>query len=231
MAVTQNTTLQAAVNGSGARIDTVDGTGGNTVRQLVCVGSPGTPGNYQEVDANNDAQVKATILDGKKASYRCIYSAVAIGTAATTNIFTIGGSATKTVRVTRIQASGTKATTADQYDAQLVVQSAADTLGTAVTATAKVPLDSTDAAATAVVKAYTAAPTAGTAVGGIATKRILIPVTGAEAVPAIWEFGNRAGCKAVKLSGTAQVLALTINGATPSAGASIWDFEVEWTEE
>jgi len=231
MAVTQNTTLQAAVNGSGTKIDTVDGTGGNTVRQLVCVSSPGTAGNYQEVDANNDAQVKAILLDGKKASYRATIKNVSVGTAATTNIFTHGGSATKTIRITRIAASGTILTAAEEYDLQLVKQSTADTGGTPSTAT-KVPLDSDDAASAAdvVSQAYTVAPTAGTAVGAIGSKKILLPIAPVETIQQIWEFGNRPGIHALVLRGVAQQVALTLNGATPGH-ASSWDFEVEWTEE
>ena len=118
------------------------------------------------VDTNVDGTLTSHIsLEGGKATY-CATITGLVPPAAATDIFTIIGSATKTIRISRIQFSG-RATAAAACDVSIVKRSTADTGGTPGTVPTIVPLDSTDAAATAVCATYTAVPTLGTAVGAI----------------------------------------------------------------
>jgi hypothetical protein len=142
-----------------------------------------------------------------------------------TDIFTIAGSATRVIRVTRVGLSCT-ATAAAATDVLFIKRSAADTAGTSSAATA-VPLDANDAAATATVLAYTANPTLGAAVGNVSADKISIStVTGA---PQFYfeDFGIR-NTKILILRGTAQQLAVNFGGAALAGLAC--GAEVEWTE-
>lgn len=146
--------------------------------------------------------------------------------AAATDIFTITGSATTTVFVTAVTISGVQ-TTAGVVDVQLMMRSTADTAGTSGAVTA-VPSDSTDAAATATVLAYTANPTTGTPIGTV--RRAYVPVdapasvVGSEQI--VFDFTARG--KPLTLRGIAQVLAVNLNGATLAGG--VFDITVEWYE-
>lgn len=163
-----------------------------------------------------------SLVDGFKNTYSASVTGL-VGVAG--DIFILNGSATKTIRVTRVEFSGT-ATAAASSDLQLIKRSTADTAGTAAAAT---PHDANDAAATAAAQSYTAAPTPGTAVGTpIRAVRAFIPAAnGIGQNPVVWDFGTRPA-KAPTLRGVAQGLALNI-GAT-NAGA-LYDISYEWTEE
>jgi hypothetical protein len=158
------------------------------------------------------------------------YSAAILGlvpAATPTDIFTITGSASKTIRVTKLTFSGTK-TTAGLQDAQFVKRSTANSAGTSTSPT-RVPHDSTNAAATATVLAYTANPTTGTLVGAVRVVKILYPAP-AGTTNAISEFifGDQRQQSFV-LRGTSEVLALNLNSVTVTGGSI--DAYVEWTEE
>lgn len=153
--------------------------------------------------------------------------------ASATDIFTITGSATKTVKVKRIAISGTQ-TTHSWRDILAVKRSTANTGGSS-TAPTRVPHDSNNNAATATVLAYTANPTLGTLVGTIRSgKMSMSQVTPSNAQSngpgnhLIWDFGADGG-QPIILRGTSQVLAINLNGVT-IAGAS-FDINIEWTEE
>ena len=191
--------------------------------------SAGSRGDIQ-IDARG--AVWTTPLDGSHATYSATILALAPAAAAT-DIFTITGSGTKTIRVTRVAVSGTQ-TTQSIRNFVLIKRSTADTAGT-LSAPTMVAYDSNDAAATAVVAAYTANPTLGTAVGIMYSRKIWIGV----AVPsgsvspapgtdgAMFEAVRPA--KAIVLRGIAQQLAVNLNGVTIPGGDL--DITVEWTEE
>lgn len=167
-------------------------------------------------------------VDGQKATYSSAILGL-VPAASATDVFTLAGSASKTVRVTRVSVSGTQ-TTAGEVDIQLLKRSTADTGGTS-TAPAAVPHDSADAAATATVAAYTANPAVlGTLVGSIRTRKAQIgsPATVTSQSETEWLFGNRPA-QAVVLRGTAQVLAVNLNGVTVTGGSL--NVSIEWTEE
>jgi hypothetical protein len=146
-----------------------------------------------------------------------------------TDILTIVGSATKKVRITRIIISGQQSGGSNVFF-QVIKRSALDTGGTSATVTA-VPYDSGDAAATAVVKAYTANPTGlGTAVGNVAGLNLLIPGNTTQSnQPFVMEWGTPQNTKALVLNNATENLAINLNGVT--MGGSALDITVEWTEE
>lgn len=165
------------------------------------------------------------------------YSAAKIGlvpAASPTDIFTITGSATAIVRVTRIAitATTTSATPA-AIDVLLVKRSTANTGGTSTGSPTPVPHDSANAAVSATVLAYTANPSAlGTIVGTALRNEKLIQTlataTATDFPPIerlIWEFKVRP----VVLRGIAEVLAVNLNAVSVTTTAS-FDIDIEWTE-
>jgi len=171
---------------------------------------------YGNVNANTE---------GVKASYRAASSFAPTGTAAT-DVFVIGGSATKVIKVTHLAIACT-ATAAIATDVIILKRSTADTVGTPVAATL-VPLDSNDAAATATVNAYTANPTTGSLVGNLSLDKASITATTGAPQFYFEDFGIR-NTRSVVLRGTAQQVAFNLNGASITGIAC--DAEVEWTEE
>ena len=113
----------------------------------------------------------------QKATYRAATVAVLVAAVTVDRpFFTIYGSATRTIRVHSIIATGITfgGTTAVAYQAISVRKYSTAVSGGTSTALAKIPVDSSSAASTATnVNAYTAIPTAGTSLGDIASKRVL----------------------------------------------------------
>lgn len=197
---------------------TVMGDYGKNAQQI----SDGTyPWQKQAVGSRGDAIV--SLMDGNKTTYSCSTTGAA-GVVGDT--LTITGSATKTVRVTRISLSGVATALAD-IDVTLVKHSTADSGGTSSGVTLT-PMDSANAAATATVLLYTVAPTPGTVVGTPlrSVKYGTVATTSAAAIQ-VWDFGN--GPKqGVVLRGVAQQLALNFSAA-PAGGS--FDIDIELTEE
>lgn len=160
------------------------------------------------------------------------FSAVVTGltaAASATDFFTITGSATTTIKVRSIGCTGTS-TAAGSLVVTATRRSTANTAGTSTTATA-VPLDSTDAAATATVRSYTANPTLGTTVGAINSGLLSTVVAASAGVNGLrFDYGPDDVRQAPTLRGVTQVLALNAGGASLTAGASL-TCEVKWTEE
>lgn len=177
-----------------------------------------------DVPANNAAPI-----DGQKTSYRATVLKLGVATGANI-IATLTGSSTKTVRVTRIELSGTCATTAKAINFFIAKYSTAATGGTAGTAPTIVPHDSASAAATAAVAVYTADPTAGTLVGSIATGNLFMAVTGSTVATGLYaaNFGDRPS-QDIVLRGTAQQLAISLNAE--NTATSVMDIVIEFTEE
>lgn len=169
---------------------------------------------------------------GMKASYSAstaIKTATAAGTAPFACIY---GSATKTIRVQRIIITGTCATAAVYGDIIITKTSAVISGGTS-TALTKVPKDSTSSASTATnVNYYTVLPTAGTAVGVIASQMVYLPVTGTAAPdvkPVIFDWTAQGMNEAPVLRGVAQGLELSF--ATTTTNAPTLCITFEYTEE
>jgi|SRR6266516_2952656 len=187
-----------------------------------------------DVPANN-----AALVDSQKASY----SATKVGlvpASLPTDIFTITGSATKTIRVTHIEISGiTNSAVPVALDVLLLKRSTADTGGTSTNSPALIPHDSNSAAASATVLAYTANPTVGTLVGtanaALRSQKLMLTLGTYTATdfppvaPIMWEFGNRPAQELV-LRGISEVVAINLNGVSAVGTVSI-NISVEWTEE
>jgi hypothetical protein len=190
-----------------------------------------TAGQRGDIQIDSRGAQQVTQLDGSRQSYAASVLNLATATTAT-DIFTITGSATKTIRIIRIELSGTQ-NSPGAADFLLIKRSTANTGGTSTTLT-NAPYDSTNAAATATVRAYTANPTAlGTSVGMVRTTTLTIPGIGSGGSTGlqgfyIWDFGGRPS-QAIVLRGTTQVFAINLNSTTLAGSA--FDISIEWTEE
>lgn len=148
-----------------------------------------------------------------------------------TDMITITGSATKTIRVLTIEFSAQQ-TTQSTNTIFIAKRSTANSAGTSTSPTV-VPVDSNDAAGTAVVRQYTVNPTLGTLVGNVAIERVFTSVPGATATGAAgytFDFWNSGASKGIVLRGTTQVLAINFNGAALPIGFSV-SATITWVEE
>jgi hypothetical protein len=182
------------------------------------------PGNTANTTAWNVS------TQGLKSTYSASTGTTIAATA--TDFFTLTGSNTKTIRVTKVRVTGSSTAVAS-VAVLLAKRSTADTGGSAAAVPA-VPYDSSSAAATATVLSYTANPTTGTLVGilEIANFTTGITANGTTTVPAIdyvWDSAAR-GQQPIILRGTGEVLALYLAGIATPAGA-VYRGTVEWTEE
>jgi hypothetical protein len=177
--------------------------------------APGSPG------------VLAVSSDGAKATYH-YFSAGNTPAATPTDVLTITGSATKTVRIKKIVLSGL-ATTAGQYVWLIVRRSSANTGGTS---TAPTPLkhDVNDPAATATLTLYTVNPGAiGTQIGTVRGGRLFHNVTTAQNDRLVFDFSTNQD-KALILRGTSDIIAINGNSVALPAGATL-DVEISWEED
>ena len=187
-----------------------------------------TAGQRGDLQVDSRGALITTSLDGARATYAA--SATNITAALTpTDVFTITGSATKTVRVLKVGISGVQ-TAAGIISILLLKRSTANTVGTSA-ASAAVPYDSNAAAATATVLSYTANPTTGTLVGSaIRSGKVLIPAAGTASSGDIqeWFFGDTSG-QSIVLRGINQVFAVNLNATTVTGGSL--SYYIVWTEE
>ncbi len=207
----------------------------NTLATALVTATGELPGVVASTD-NTLANAKYLQVDSVRSlatynagSTRASYSAIVQGlapAATATDIFNIKGSGTKTVKITQLSISGTAAT-AISPSVQLIVRSTANSGGTSSTPTI-VKHDSNNAAATAVVTAYTANPTLGTTVGAIRSRKVAFPLTGTIGTDGGWDFGVRPS-QPIVLRGTAESVSVNLSSATVVTGSiDIW---VEFTEE
>ena len=189
--------------------------------------------NGQTISLQLDPNGNLKVAPLAKATYRAS-TIIPLVAAVTVNVpfFNIIGSATKTITVKRITASGTTLTAVGYYAINVEKLSTASTAGTSTTLVTT-SLDTNNAAGTAVVKAYTVGPTKGTLVGTIKSWRALWQATVAAAGGSVayydFDFGDIIGSHGVVLRGVAQELALTFPVVLASAGTLSVD--IEWTEE
>ena len=184
------------------------------------------------VQPGNTPNTSPWLIEPRAPATLTTYSAAVLGIVAAalpTDVFTIYGSGTKTVKITRLEFSATENTAAIR-DVILIKRSATNTGGTSSSAT-RIPHDSNNAAATATVLSYTVNPASlGTSVGNIRTAKFDIPATNlvGNTDRLIWIFGDRPG-QAIVLRGTSEGLALNLNGVTSSSNSM--NIDIEWTEE
>jgi hypothetical protein len=165
------------------------------------------------------------------ATYTASTAAALVAPAGTTPFFAITGSATQIVRVKRITIGG-GTLTAVQYLHLTATKTSTSVSGGTPTALTKVPVDSGFGESTAtLVNGYTAAPTAGTAVGVVASRRFLGQATTAAAggypeTTIEIDFTKQGG---IILRGAEQGLELAFSN-TPGSAVTL-AVTVEWDEE
>lgn len=188
-----------------------------------------TEGN--QVALSTDLAGRTRVLNTPTVGVLQTYSATAsnlVMAASATDIFTITGSATKTIMLTQFLISGT-ATSATVASVDVVIRSTANTGGTSSNLV-EVPNDSTNAAATATTLSYTVNPTLGTTVGTIRSFKLFMPPpTGGNAnTPSTPILFPHTFSQPITLRGTGQVMAFNLKGVT-IAGSS-FNIAVEWVE-
>lgn len=148
--------------------------------------------------------------------------------AAATDIAELFGNATTTVVVTGVELYGT-ATAATALEFTLIRRSTANTAGTSTNGTV-INHDSADTANVSVPKQYTANPTTGTLLGTVRQAFVLLDIAAGATVRNViaWVFGETQSAKGIVLNGTAQGVAINLNGTTP-AGASL-RVRISWIE-
>jgi len=162
--------------------------------------------------------------EGRKATYRSATSGVVV--TANGVLMQIIGSATKTVRITRIACNGIL-TTAGMVLIQVNrTTAAASSVSNAVAVTPRL-LDTGNAAATAVATSYTAA-TLGAGNTLLASARALYSPATALSTGVEFLFGNRNG-QSLVLRGVSEWAQITV--ATSSFTGALFDIDVEFTEE
>lgn len=220
--------VESAAAGGGAEPINLTAVGGNPLNAAavalgavptIILDANGNPVTYPAVEQVN--------TEGQKATYSVVAAVVPAATA--TDVLTISGSASKTIRVLRFGVSGS-ATTAASFLMQLIKRSAADTGGTGAAVTAAA-MDSTNAAATSVVTNFSVNP-AGLGAVVAPVRSAYVGLTGTSGLVGgtiqEWIFST-ANDQALVLRGAAQILALNLGGVTITGGAlSVW---VEWSEE
>jgi len=168
-------------------------------------------------------------------SQKAIYSGSPLATppATPTDLCTIFGSGTKTVRVLRAEVWLSQ-TTAGQNTFYFIKRSTANSGGTS-TSPAIVPHDSNFAAATATVVGYSANPTTlGTSVGNVyrAVFRTPAPadISPGNTSPLVFDFTNSGQDSGIVLRGVAQGLCLSLAGVALPAGLTVL-CKFDWSEE
>lgn len=141
-----------------------------------------------------------------------------------TDILQIAGAAGKTIYISKIIITGTQ-TTAGVVNLQLIKRSTLNSGGTSATLT-NVPHDGNDAAASAVVRTYSANPTTGTAIGALRSEKFYLGTATLQPQSITWTFGN--GTKYPILRSATDGICLSLVGMTV-AGGSISGY-IEWME-
>ncbi len=194
------------------------------VRQDALVTPTSASGDYGTMSLNRHG---AVLTASHKTTART-YSATAQITlaAAATDVAILPGNATTTVQLSKIRISGIQ-TTAGVVDVQAIKRSTANSGGTSSNM-AVVPHDSGDAAASSTPIAYSANPTPGTGLGAVRRSYLDVGSPASNNSGELtFDFASDDG-KAIQLAGTAQGLAINLNGVTVVGG--IINVTFEWIE-
>src|SRR5271168_2051508 len=185
-----------------------------------------TAGNATQLQSDSTGALQVN-TEGKKQSYRC--GIISFGPLASSSpTISVTGSATKTIRITRIRLS-VNATAGATCDVSLKRFSTL-TGGTSASQSANIAkLDTNNAAATAVVNLYTAAATTATAAGVLAAERYEIVTASVSVAPQAieWDFSNM-NAQACVLRGTGDFVGFLFSAIGTTPNGDCW---IEWTEE
>ena len=190
-------------------------------------------GSGNAISSNMVASQQA-LLTQNVANLRQTYSVGVGGTTfgtiagAPTDVFILNGSATKVIRVINVQFA-MSSTTAVAVPVQLIVRSTANTGGSGGSGVVT-PHDSNNSATTTTNTFYAANPTLGTQTGTmVRSAQYYSSSTTVAGSPTIqWSLGQDGG-QPIVLRGTAQGMAINLNGTTISGGKI--DISVTWTED
>jgi hypothetical protein len=186
---------------------------------------PAATNGQQVVDQIDSTGGRYVNTEGRRATYSIENDTFTISASGV--LLEIQGSASKTVRVTRISIAGVM-TTPVEAEVLLIRRTTACSGGTPATITAA-KHDSNNAAATAVVRAFSSTPpTAGTAAGSLRAARAFLSTVSTQSRPVIFDFGT-GNSQPIALRGTSEFLTVYVSAASFSGGAL--DVDAEWTEE
>jgi hypothetical protein len=201
--------------------------GTSNVRVRVSSYTSGTANSIMRATITNNAiTVFSSPLDGQKPTYSSAVLGLIPGMLAT-DIFTIIGSATKTIRVLKIRVTETETTT-NTFNIILLKRSTANSGGTS-SALVRIAHDSNNPISSASVLTYTVNPlTLGTLVGNIRTSKMFGPATGTNGQEIIWQFGDLPG-QTLVLRGITESFSINLNGVVQTG--QNFNIDIEWTEE
>jgi len=181
------------------------------------------------VAVNTDGSISNAYTDGVKNTYSQTSTLISLPASAT-DIFTISGSATKIIRLLKVEITGIQ-TTAGSVPIILVRRGTPNTGGTIAFTLHGFPHDTNNPLATATVNIYSANPASlGVALSFIRNSYIYLPAAASTSAPTAlsWNLTDVPG-QAVVLRGVNELLAINMNAATVTGGQIIAMFE--WTEE
>jgi len=186
---------------------------------------------YVAAASNPPAMVPSvtSAIDGGKATFS--FAIIGLAPAASpTDVFNLTGSASKTVRLTRLVFSALQ-TTAGSIDVQVIKRSGGTQSAGTSGAANIVANDSNNPTASALVQTYTANPASlGTTVGNLFAAKVFVAAaaTTSSSDKVIMDYGNRPS-QAHVLRGITQSISINLNAVTLTGGSC--DVYVEWTEE
>lgn len=202
-----------------------------TVNQTQVGGSAITLGqktmanSYPVVIASDQTSIPVTFTAATLATYAAVVTGL-VPAASATDILTIIGSASKTIKVFEVRLMGS-AGSAGSQEFDLIKRSTLDTGGTSTTAT-NVSFDSTNAAPTVVIKAYTANPSAlGTSLGLVDAQLLFIPKVAGQLFDI--KYGEPDQEQGITLNSATENLAVNLAGGSVSSGNL--SFMIRWTEQ
>ena len=162
--------------------------------------------------------------EGRKATYHVVSSGIVV--TANGVFFSLQGSATKTVRVTRAYCSGLLTVGANVL-IQVYRTTAAVSSASGTTAITPRLLDTQNSAATAVATSYTTS-TLGTGNTLVSATRAFYPNGSATSNPAEFLFGGR-NSQTLVLRGTSEFMQISTTAS--SYTGALFDLDIEFTEE
>lgn len=190
-------------------------------------GANGIVQTLAEIANPDGTNTPSTAIEGTRATYSAAFNQT-IATGSTSDVISLPGSATKTIRIIRATIMGSTGTPVT-VPLALIKRSTANSGGTSAALTI-VPRDSQNATATAAPVAYTVAPTPGTAAGTLAMTQLPLKsvntLVGASAFDIL--FGDH-NDQAIVLRGTAESLGINLLGYT--TGTPTLCGALEWIED
>jgi len=184
----------------------------------------------QTVSAQSDSTGSQYVnTEGRKATYRASVNAFTPITSGSFPVVTLTGSATKTIRITRVRYQVTGTTGIASYTFVVLQRFSAISGGSPIVVAAAL-VDTNNPAATAVCNRYSTLPTVATANGGIIDCYSASITTASAANPVSpvqeFDFGNPG--QELVLRGTSDFLGIRTQNV---AAAPSDNFMIEWTEE